>query len=336
VQLSVEREWPARLCGADSDGLARLNARFRACDMSALLLAPALVGLLATFAGINAAAVAVIVFSCACWPAQIWLLRHLSASVPALLQAPSAPPAPSEVALSSGASQALRPLQSLRDGAVAMAATWSQSLRNPVFPAALSLSMLYGTVLSLGYILVGFMVASGVTEAVIAGFRGAGGAAGFAATAAFPLIRRHLGLRVAGALGIGTQLLALAAATLPLLLRDGVADCGGTPPTAALYALLSGVALSRWGLWLFDLAVSQHVQERVPPGQLSAFLGVQSSLSAAFEILSYAVTISAPSPCRFPGLAAASLGFVAAAAALYLCAGGRGTSAASKPAGGPG
>ena len=32
---------------------------------------------------------------------------------------------------------------------------------------------------------------------------------------------------------------------------------------------MSGVALSRFGLWTFDLAVSQMLQERVADGQLS-------------------------------------------------------------------
>lgn len=38
----------------------------------------------------------------------------------------------------------------------------------------------------------------------------------------------------------------------------------------ATHVLVSGVAASRWGLWTFDLAVSQLLQERVPDHQLSA------------------------------------------------------------------
>lgn len=37
----------------------------------------------------------------------------------------------------------------------------------------------------------------------------------------------------------------------------------------ATHVLVSGVAASRWGLWTFDLAVSQLLQERVPDDQLS-------------------------------------------------------------------
>ncbi len=38
----------------------------------------------------------------------------------------------------------------------------------------------------------------------------------------------------------------------------------------AMHVLVSGVAASRWGLWTFDLAVSQLLQERVPDSELSA------------------------------------------------------------------
>lgn len=42
------------------------------------------------------------------------------------------------------------------------------------------------------------------------------------------------------------------------------------PAAVATYALVSGVAASRWGLWTFDLAVSQMLQERVNDQQLGA------------------------------------------------------------------
>ena len=53
----------------------------------------------------------------------------------------------------------------------------------------------------------------------------------------------------------------------------------------AMHVLVSGVAASRWGLWTFDLAVSQLLQERVPDSELSAItalLHTSSSERASF------------------------------------------------------
>jgi hypothetical protein len=75
----------------------------------------------------------------------------------------------------------------------------------------------------------------------------------------------HEGLRIAGGqltakhahLGAGRSL------------QGGNDDSGSSPPKLAFVRMLiGGVVASRTGLWIFDLAVTQLVQEHVDAGEL--------------------------------------------------------------------
>jgi iron-regulated transporter 1 len=81
--------------------------------------------------------------------------------------------------------------------------------------------------------------------------------------------------------------------------------------------LVAGVVMSRTGLWTADLAVTQLMQERVPPHELAIVAGVQGSLCSAFELLSFSAGIFISDPTRFYYLMLASLAMVATAFALY-------------------
>lgn len=72
------------------------------------------------------------------------------------------------------------------------------------------------------------------------------------------------GLEGSGALGIGCQLACLAACIVPI-----TAVTGGA--AALTHVLAAGLAASRAGLWTFDLAVSQMLQERVAHREMGAF-----------------------------------------------------------------
>lgn len=50
-----------------------------------------------------------------------------------------------------------------------------------------------------------------------------------------------------------------------------------------MLALVWGLVLSRFGLWSFDLAVNQLLQESVDAGSLGAVSGVQGSLQSFFQ-----------------------------------------------------
>lgn len=92
------------------------------------------------------------------------------------------------------------------------------------------------------------------------------------ATLTFPPMQRCAGLVPTGCLSIWLQLACVLAATLPSLL----ALMGLHVSTAgALYSLVGGLVLSRFGLWQFDLSANQLIQEGVAEGELGTVCGVQ-------------------------------------------------------------
>ena len=75
------------------------------------------------------------------------------------------------------------------------------------------------------------------------------------------------GMDRVGFIGIWAQLGCLAVAVVPTFLPIAWAWHAGVWHARLL---LAGVVLSRWGLWTFDLAITQMLQERVASSQLGA------------------------------------------------------------------
>ena len=73
------------------------------------------------------------------------------------------------------------------------------------------------------------------------------------------------GLKATGLVGIWWQAGALAFAVAPVWLTHLGARL---PESTTSQALLMGLVASRFGLWLFDLSVSQMLQECIPGGDI--------------------------------------------------------------------
>lgn len=307
--LSVEREWGKTLCGGDEHALTRLNGGMRALDLSAALLAPAAAGAVLQLAGPRPACLLLGCLNAACFWPESRLLAMAQAAAP-VLAAPRQPPA----APSSG--------PGLR--AVAL------YLAQPALQPALSLALLYLTVLSMGFLMTAYLHAAGLADLEIALLRAAGSLTGLLATVGVPsLAPARMSLRAVAALALLYQLLWITLGAAPVLL--GAAD-GGSRSAARWLAV--AVALSRTGLWGADLAIGQLLQQEVPPEALGAINGVQGSLCAAFEIAAYLAGLLANRPARFPALMAGSLGSVGLSAALFLRHLHRHRAAAAAAAGG--
>ncbi|KAI8465599.1 MAG: hypothetical protein J3K34DRAFT_84448 [Monoraphidium minutum] len=84
-----------------------------------------------------------------------------------------------------------------------------------------------------------------------------------------------------------------------------------------LVLLMCGLAASRLGVWLADLAVSQMQQELVPSEEIGAVNGVQSSVQSVFEIMSFVAGAILRAPQQFHWLMLGSCASISAAGALY-------------------
>jgi iron-regulated transporter 1 len=85
----------------------------------------------------------------------------------------------------------------------------------------------------------------------------------------------------------------------------------------SLTMLISSLCLSRIGLWVFDIAVTQLQQERIPPDVRGVVGGVQQSLNAFFGLLCFTLGIIFPSIKDFDIYAFVAFSSVGVAACLY-------------------
>ncbi len=81
--------------------------------------------------------------------------------------------------------------------------------------------------------------------------------------------------------------------------------------------LIGGLVASRFGLWAFDLAVSQAMQEQVAHQQLGVVSGMQGVLQQTAELTMYIMGVAMPAPDQYPVLMLVSFGVVTAALVLY-------------------
>lgn len=84
-----------------------------------------------------------------------------------------------------------------------------------------------------------------------------------------------------------------------------------------LHHTLGGLVASRFGLWAFDLSVSQAMQEQVAAHQLGQVSGMQGALQQTAELSMYMMGIAMPAPEQYPVLMLVSFGCVTVALLLY-------------------
>jgi len=97
-------------------------------------------------------------------------------------------------------------------------------------------------------------------------------------------------------------------------------DNGGDddkPISTSLLLLLVGVLGARFGLWMFDLSVSQLLQEKVTEEERGVVSGVMNVFIAVMDMLHYVLAIAAPNPQHFGILTFISVGFVGSGLLLY-------------------
>ena len=114
-------------------------------------------------------------------------------------------------------------------------------------------------------------------------------------------------------------------ATVPLLnitIPSSNTTSDQTPVVPALNVslllLLTGIVLSRIGLWLVDLVVTQLILETVSERHRGKVNGVQFSLNMFLDLLKFLLVILVPHPAYFGFLVLASFAFIVLGFAIFL------------------
>lgn len=179
--------------------------------------------------------------------------------------------------------------------------------QQPIAAGGLALSLLYLNILSFGSIMTAYLVFRGVRMDVIGTLRGISCAIGLLGTVAFHFSAARMSLEATGLWAIVFQFTCLSLSYYSLYVTDNY---------WSLFMLISGVCASRIGLWVFDISISQLMQEKVAEEVRGVVGGVQNSMNAMFGLLAYGLGMFFPDPREFHIYVV--MGFIAVGLAMLL------------------
>ncbi|XWW94107.1 hypothetical protein V2A60_002049 [Cordyceps javanica] len=307
--IAVERDWVVVMTGDDEGWRRVINARMRRIDLLCKLLGPLAISIIATVST-RFAIGATLAMNVASVLLEYGCIAKVYKSVPALQNANAQLPTMQDVAAPSVGARFKAFL-----GAVVPAASFSGYVRHSAFLPSFSLSLLYLTVLSFSGQFVTFLLSIGFTPLHVGVARTGSTVIELSATWAAPRLMGYMGPVRGGIWSLSWQMICLTLG-LGVFLRDGF-ETGAHHAWTSVAGLIVCIALSRLGLWGYDLCAQTIVQEEVEDGNRGAFSSVEASFQNLFELLSFATTIVFSRPEQFHWPLVISIAAVYIAGGLY-------------------
>ncbi|OEL29630.1 Solute carrier family 40 member 1 [Dichanthelium oligosanthes] len=317
--ILIEREWVVVMsCGHPPALLTGINSVVRRIDLSCKLLAPVFSGLVFSFVSAQASAVALALWNVASVGLEYWLFVSVYNGVPALA-AENGRDKADGAALDYTLLGVVGGLHEAGRGA-SRARSRLPLLHRP----EASYLKLCGTLIteqlkddehlrklqscSFGTLMTATLDWKGIPAYVISLARGFSAIVGIGATLLYPVVHSWVSTLRTGLWSIWMQWCCLLVC---------VASIWAGSSLASAWMLMAGVAASRLGLWMFDLAVMQLMQDSVPEHERCVVGGVQNSLQSVFDLLTYIMGIIISDPRDFSQLIVLSSFLVTCAAAMY-------------------
>jgi solute carrier family 40 (iron-regulated transporter), member 1 len=302
--VSVERDWVIVICDDNEPALRQINSQMRRIDLFCKLVSPLVIALLDGFStkvailvtfGMNNVSVVV----------EYVLIARVYKAVPSLAHRRAPPSAESDRAASMPQTRSL--IRSAAQQMMSLVEDLRVYTSQSAFLPSLSLSILYLTVLSFAGQMVTYLCAVGYTSTVVSLIRIVSTACEMSATWLAPWIMSQIGPVRAGIWFLSFQMACLGIAVLVFWTAQA--------PIWAASGLVGGTALSRIGLWGFDLSAQAIIQEEVEPRHRGAFSTIEAALQNSFELCSYASTIVffQPSDFKYPAMMSICAVYIAGA-----------------------
>ncbi|RXW12356.1 hypothetical protein EST38_g13497 [Candolleomyces aberdarensis] len=201
--------------------------------------------------------------------------------------------------------------------------------RLPVFYTSLSIASIYLTVLSFDGTMLTYLKNSlYYSNPFLAGQKAVCTVAGLLGTILFPFVMHKIGLVRTGSWSIWFEFACLipVVVSLQLVKISGGSSSPDTtlPPTQPISpglaaALFGGMALSRIGLWMFDLSQLQILQESLESHpRRNRLTSIQFTLQNVFDMAKFALTIGLAKPSQFRWAGLVSVGAVFVGGLLYI------------------
>ncbi|GJM98173.1 hypothetical protein PR202_ga15158 [Eleusine coracana subsp. coracana] len=307
--ILIEREWVVVIASGHPPAvLTGINSVVRRIDLSCKLLAPVFSGFVISFVSAQASAAVLALWNVASVGVEYWLFVSVYNGVPALADsnrrqrvrrvADAALPAPADWRARLTEQLSIIPCWE----------SWVVYVRQDVALPGVALAILYFSVLSFGTLMTATLDWMGIPAYVISLARGFSAVVGIGATLLYPAVHAWVSTLRTGLWSIWMQWCCLVVS---------VASIWAGSSWASAWMLMAGVAASRLGLWMFDLAVMQLMQDGVPESERCVVGGVQNSLQSVFDLLTYIMGIVISDPRDFSQLVVLSFFLVTCAAAMY-------------------
>ncbi|GAB4833251.1 hypothetical protein Ancab_031498 [Ancistrocladus abbreviatus] len=320
--ILIEREWVVVISEDQPPGvLTKLNSIIRRIDLVCKLFAPVFSGFIISFISLTASAMALAVWNIVSVGLQYCLLISVYNGIPALSEEErriasstddpkqsTADPKLTKSLLSQDANDSVVPENTGRGGIIEKVLelpcfnAWKVYLKQDVALPGVALALLYFTVLSFGSLMTAALEWEGIPTYVIGIARGVSATIGIAATFTYPILQSHISTLRTGLWSIWSQWSFLLLCVGSIWVKNGIASAS---------MLMAGVAASRLGLWMFDLA------DQVPESDRCVIGGVQNSLQFAMDLMGYVMGVIVPNPEDFWKLILVSFSVVTCAGLLY-------------------
>ncbi|KAF9124733.1 hypothetical protein BGW39_007938 [Mortierella sp. 14UC] len=301
--IAIEKDWAVIISGGH---LEALLPTMRRIDLVCKTISPVFIGYLLTAAVPPLVATLVIcTWTTVSAIVEYILVSQIHRDVPELhVRAPFTPPTSS-----SSTPQGEEEEQVQEEASVAI--SLREYLHHKTFLITLSVGMLYINVLSFGGTMTSYLVLTGYSNGLLGIMKAVSGVMGVAGTYAMPLLAKRIGNVRTGLWSIWQLTLTLA------LVLIAIADNKQLDYTVSSILLFGGMAASRLGLWMFDLAESLILQEYTSPSHITSITGWQYSMCNFFDLLQYVLTIVVSDPGLFVIPASISVGCIVGAAVIY-------------------
>lgn len=182
-------------------------------------------------------------------------------------------------------------------------------VQQSIFLGGFSLSLLYLNILSFGALMTAYLVWRGLSYETIGTLRGISAIIGLMGTIAFRISSRKHSLSFTGAWSIIFQFSCLSICYASLYVSNDTLSMG---------MLIIGVIASRIGLYVFDLTITQLMQQMIPENIRGVVGGVQKSLNSMFDLTTYGLGLIFADPNEFYILVATGYISVGIAMVIYL------------------
>jgi iron-regulated transporter 1 len=309
--------------------LTRMNSVIRGIDLSSKLLSPVITGLIISFVSLRASAITFAAWATITVWIEYWLFISVYNGVPAIVQSDerrSLRSSQSQAEETDSASSFYVPLlheeESYRNtqsrsrilrileriSESSFVSAWRNYLNQEIVLPGVSLALLFFTVLSFGTLMTATLEWKGIPTYIIGIGRGISAGVGLAATVLYPLMQSRISPLRTGVWSFWSQWTCLLVCVGSIWVEK---------EKIASYMLMAGVAASRLGLWMFDLAVIQQMQDLVPESDRCVVGGVQNSLQSALDLMANLLGIIVSNPKDFWMLTLISFATVSLAGILY-------------------